>query len=101
MDRFTALGDPTRRAIIDLLAAEARPAGAIARNFESSAPAISQHLKVLRETGLVRVSREGTKRIYRLDPKALDEMEEWVARTRAKWNRRLDALGQAMENEEN
>lgn len=100
MDSFAALGDPTRRAIIDLLAGEPKRAGDIAGNFTASAPAISQHLKVLRETGLVRVSREGAKRIYELDPAALDEMEAWVARTRATWDRRLDALQRQLENEE-
>lgn len=99
MDSFAALGDPTRRAILALLAHADRRAGEIARGFAMSAPAVSQHLKVLREAGLVSVERKGSERIYRLDPGGLAEMESWAARTRSVWNSRLDALEATLSEE--
>ena len=92
MDRFAALSDPTRRHIVELLGAGERSAGAIGENFPISAPAVSQHLKTLREAGLVRVRVDGTRRIYSLDPDGLADMEDWFARVRAFWNQRLDVL---------
>lgn len=93
MDRFTALADPTRRAILEMLARRGElPAGDIAAGFDMSAPAISQHLKVLREAELVLVERRGQQRIYRVNTDALREIEEWAARMRRVWDRRLDAL---------
>ena len=92
MDRFAALSDATRRHIVELLGAGERTAGAIGENFPISAPAVSQHLKALREAGLVRVRVDGTRRIYSLDPDGLADMEDWFARVRAFWNQRLDVL---------
>ena len=92
MDRFAALSDATRRHIVELLGAGERTAGAIGENFPISAPAVSQHLKVLREAGLVSVRVDGTRRIYSLDPDGLADMEDWFARVRAFWNQRLDVL---------
>lgn len=97
MDSYAALADPTRRAIVSLLASGERPAGAIAREFAVSAPAISQHLKALRDAGLVGVERRGQQRIYRLDPAGLAAMERWLAETRRTWIARLDALERALE----
>lgn len=92
MDGFTALADPTRRRILELLGGGERAAGEIAAQFEASAPAISQHLKVLRETGWVRVRADRQRRIYRIEPDALGEVESWIERLRGEWNERLDAL---------
>jgi DNA-binding transcriptional ArsR family regulator len=92
MDRFTALADPTRRSIVELLGSGERAAGAIGQHFPISAPAISQHLKRLRESGLVRVRIDGQRRIYSLDPEGFAEMEQWFARMRRFWTGRLDAL---------
>ena len=92
MDRFAALSDATRRHIVELLGAGEHTAGAIGENFPISAPAVSQHLKALREAGLVRVRVDGTRRIYSLDPDGLADMEDWFARVRAFWNQRLDVL---------
>lgn len=92
MDSFIALSDPTRRRIVELLGEGERPAGAIVAAFAMSAPAISQHLKVLKESRLVRVRVDGQRRIYSLDPDGLDEMEGWIARVRRFWTGRLDAL---------
>ena len=92
MDAFTALADPTRRHILELLGDGERAAGEIAESFASSPPAISQHLKVLREHGLVRVRPEGQHRYYSLDPQGLGEIDAWLAQVRRFWNRRLDLL---------
>ncbi|WP_439497699.1 ArsR/SmtB family transcription factor [Bosea sp. (in: a-proteobacteria)] len=96
MDRFVALADPTRRRIIEMLGEGALAAGEITARFSVSAPAISQHLKVLREAGLVRVEIDGQRRIYRLDPGGLDEFDLWVKKVRGFWGARLDELGQEL-----
>lgn len=100
MEPFAALADPTRRDIVVGLARGEAAAGVIAARFPVSAPAISQHLKVLREAGLVRVEPRGQQRIYRLDPDGLEAIEQWIACTRATWNARFDALENAIESEE-
>jgi DNA-binding transcriptional ArsR family regulator len=93
MDRFEALADPTRRAILEMLSRRgALPAGDIAAQFAISAPAVSQHLKILREAGLVLVERRAQQRIYRLNEEAVREIEQWAGRMRRVWERRLDAL---------
>lgn len=92
MDQFSALSDPTRRRIIELLGAGEQGAGALAAKFTMSPPAVSQHLKTLRDSGLVRVRVEGQRRIYSLDPDGFTEMEAWFARVRGFWGGRLDAL---------
>lgn len=99
MDRFAALAEPNRRRILELLARSPRPSGAIAARFELSAPAVSQHLKALREAGLVRVEVEGQRRIYSLDPDGLAAVDAWIARVRGFWSGRLDALEAALERE--
>ena len=99
MDRFLALADPTRRRIVELLGSGEQAAGAIGGHFEISAPAISQHLKTLRESGLVRVRTQGQRRIYSLDPDGLAEMEEWFAKVRGFWGGRLDALERELKKE--
>jgi DNA-binding transcriptional ArsR family regulator len=96
MDRFVALADPTRRRIIEMLGEGALAAGEITARFSVSAPAISQHLKVLRQAGLVRVEVDGQRRIYRLDPLGLDEFDLWVKKVRGFWGARLDVLGQEL-----
>lgn len=92
MDRFTALADPTRRRIVEMLGMGAMAAGEISARFEMSAPAISQHLKVLKEAGLVSVEVSGQRRIYRLDPGGLDAFEAWVRQVRSFWTAGLDRL---------
>lgn len=96
MDSFTALADPTRRQIVEMLAEGERTAGEIVRQFAVSAPAISQHLKVLRETRLVAVRPEAQRRIYTLDPAGIDAVDNWLHGIRRFWNHRLDALEQAL-----
>ena len=92
MDSIAALADPTRRAILELLGRGERAAGAIAEEFAISAPAVSQHLKVLREARLVRVRAEGQHRIYSLDEAGFDEVDAWLRRVRRFWKERLDTL---------
>jgi DNA-binding transcriptional ArsR family regulator len=84
-----AIADPTRRRILSLVWREERTAGEIAARFEVSQPAISQHLKVLRETGLVAVRRDGTRRLYRADQTAMARVRAVVE---AFWDDRLAVL---------
>ena len=90
---FEALADPTRRRIVELLAAGERTAGEIAGEFAVSRPAVSRHLRVLRDTGLVRYRGEAQRRVYALDPGPLAALDAWLARYRPFWQNRLDALG--------
>ena len=92
MTVFEVLADPTRRRILELVADDEQPAGRLAENFEMSGPAVSKHLRVLRDAGLVTVRAAGAQRLYRLAPEPLSEIEEWIATTTARWAGRLDAL---------
>src|SRR3954447_19146065 len=92
MEALTALADDTRRQIVELLAAGEQPAGAIAQTFPVSRPAVSRHLRVLREAGLVHVEPRGTQRVYALTPDRFDELELWLRDVRRFWSGRLDAL---------
>ena len=90
---FAALADPTRAAIVDLLARRGElAAGAIGVEFTTSASAISQHLKVLREAGLVTVQKRAQQRVYRLDAAAVAEVEGWLSDRARQWNARLDGM---------
>jgi DNA-binding transcriptional ArsR family regulator len=92
VNAFEALADPTRRRIVELVAERERSAGEIAAAFSISRPGVSKHLRVLREEGLVAAREDGTRRLYSLEPKALDEVDDWVERCRSFWRNRLDAL---------
>jgi DNA-binding transcriptional ArsR family regulator len=92
MDAFAALADPSRRHILELLATGERQAGEIAAAFAITRPGVSKHLRLLREAGLVRARSDGARRLYSLQPSALDEVDAWVRRTRGFWEQRLDAL---------
>jgi DNA-binding transcriptional ArsR family regulator len=93
---FDVLGDPVRRRILELLAEGERPAGAIASviqaEFGISQPAVSQHLRVLRENGFASVRAEGARRLYAVDSVPLQDVEEWLRPFRRFWNQHLDAL---------
>jgi DNA-binding transcriptional ArsR family regulator len=91
-DIFTAIADPTRRRLVDLLGDGDRSVTDLASRFKVSIPAISQHLKMLREIGLVHVEQVGRQRFYRLQPSALRVVHDWVAVYRPFWEERLDAL---------
>lgn len=100
MDTFLVLADPTRRQIIESLCAGERAFGDIADQFEMSRPAVSQHLKVLREADIVSVRRDAQRRIYRLNDDGLDEIDRWLQKVRRFWSERLDTLEQTLREEE-
>jgi DNA-binding transcriptional ArsR family regulator len=93
MEAFSALADPVRSEIVQLLAGRDLPAGAIASRFPISRPAVSRHLSVLLKSRLIRVRGEAQRRVYSLDTAGLDDVEQWVSACRQAWNARLDALG--------
>ena len=82
---FRAISDPTRRAILDILTEEDLPVGDIVSRFRVSQPAISKHLRILRETGLVTERRVGRARVYRLAPDPLRAADDWLAEFRTRW----------------
>jgi DNA-binding transcriptional ArsR family regulator len=91
------LGDPVRRRLLELLAAGETPAGDLGRviqhEFGITQPAVSQHLRVLRESGFATVRPDGTRRLYALDPAPLAAADAWFAEFRRFWQPKLDALG--------
>jgi DNA-binding transcriptional ArsR family regulator len=95
-DVFNAIADPTRREIFDLLAGRSLPVNEVAEQFEISRPAVSKHLKVLEECGLVSVHKDGRKRFCSAEPDRLIEVLEWAAKYRKFWSNRLDALEQIL-----
>ena len=99
MDSFLALADPTRRQLLETLAAGESSFGDLAARFEMSAPAVSQHLKVLREAGLVSVRKQAQRRIYRLEAEGFGPVDGWLQKIRPFWNDRLDRLQRALEDE--
>ncbi len=100
MDRFDALSEPNRRKIIELLANRGPlSASEISEQFEVSAPAISQHLKVLREANLVRVAKRAQQRIYSINPEAFQDLEAWARQVSRLWNERFDRLEQLLQKE--
>lgn len=89
---FDALADPIRRRLLELVARGERTAGELASEFSVSRPAISRHLRVLRDSGLVTWRGQAQQRLYRLNPAPLEEAAAWIERTRDQWTTRLDAL---------
>jgi DNA-binding transcriptional ArsR family regulator len=96
MHAFDVLGDPVRRRILELLAEGERSAGEISaivqREFGISQPGVSQHLRVLRDSGFTTVRAEGTRRLYAIDDAPLREVDVWLERFRGFWDQHLDAL---------
>jgi DNA-binding transcriptional ArsR family regulator len=97
MHAFEILGDPVRRRIVELLAGGEQAAGEIGgviqREFGISQPAVSLHLRVLRENGFATVRASGARRLYAVDTAPLEEVDQWLEPYRRFWNQRLDALG--------
>src|SRR5580700_6726158 len=89
---FSALADPTRRAVLDLLRRGSLPAGVIAQAFPVSRPAISKHLRLLRRAHLVRERREGRRRLYQLTPEPLRAVDSWLSHYRLFWQMTLTDL---------
>ena len=89
---FEVLAEPNRRRILDLLRVEERPVGVIVDALGISQPAVSKHLRVLRDAGLVEVRVDAQRRLYRLQSEPLREIDEWLTPYRRAWSTRLDAL---------
>jgi len=96
---FTALGEPSRRQMLDVLRHGERSAGELERLLGMPQPAASKHLRVLREAGLVRMRKDAQRRIYAIEPRKLAELDQWLAGYRGFWNGALDALGRHLERE--
>jgi DNA-binding transcriptional ArsR family regulator len=96
-EMFAVLADPTRRQIIALLAERERSVGELVASFAISQPAVSRHLRVLREVGLVQLRGEGPRHIYRLDATPLAALDTWLADYRHFWSGRLDDLDRALQ----
>ena len=94
---FAVLAEPTRRTILDLLRDGERPVGELVDRLRLSQPAVSKHLRVLREAGLVDVRSDAQRRLYRLCPEPLAEVDAWLAPYRRLWTRSLDALEKHLE----
>jgi DNA-binding transcriptional ArsR family regulator len=96
MHAFEILGDPVRRRIVELLAGGEQAAGQVGATIQDefgiSQPAVSQHLRVLRENGFASVRTDGARRLYAVDPTPLEDVDRWLAPYRRFWNQRLDAL---------
>jgi DNA-binding transcriptional ArsR family regulator len=99
MNSLQALSDPTRQRIVEMLAGGALSSGEIASRFALSPPAVSQHLKTLRTARLVSVHADKQRRIYQLNPEGVRELSDWLARIRAFWNPKLDALEEALKKD--
>jgi DNA-binding transcriptional ArsR family regulator len=96
VDAFDVLGDPVRRRILELLAQGEHSSGALAETIQAefgiSQPAVSQHLKVLRDSGFATVRVAGTRRLYQVDAAPLRDIDDWLEQFRGFWSQRLDAL---------
>lgn len=100
MDTFTAIAEPTRRNILEMLAASGNlSATDIYNKFKASPPAISQHLKVLREANLVRVEKRAQQRIYYVNPEPMRELEKWIQQFAARMENQYQALDEVLERE--
>ena len=96
-DAFQAIADPVRREIIDLLAREALTVSEVADHFDISRPAISRHLKILHECGIVSIDRKGRERYCRIEPKNLIPVSLWIDHYRKLWEDRLDSFEQYLD----
>jgi DNA-binding transcriptional ArsR family regulator len=98
MDAFEAIGEPTRRGLIELLSEGERSAGDLVTHFDVSFSAVSQQLRILSEAGIVTARRQGRQRFYRLEPGGLDPVAQWTAQyARRFWDRKLRKLGRLLE----
>jgi len=98
-DVFQAIADPTRREIIGLLTHQQLNLNAIADNFDISRPAVSKHIKILTQCGLITIQQDGRDRYCKANFSKLAEVSEWVEQYRKFWNQKLDALGDFLEKE--
>ncbi len=98
-DVFQAIADPNRRAIINLLSQQKLTLNGVAENFDVSRPAISKHIKILTECGLIIVKQQGRERYCEANLKTLNVVSDWVKQYEVFWNKKLDALGDLLESE--
>lgn len=100
MDMYSALAEPTRRIILEMLAAKGQlSATDIYDKFDVSHPAISQHLKILRDTQLVVVEKKAQQRLYQINPDSLLQIEDWLHRLQKKWDEQFNRLDELLEKE--
>ncbi len=100
MDIFNALAEPTRRSIIEMLATKGQlPASFIYDKFKVSPPAISQHLKVLREANIVQMEKQAQKHIYKINTESLHKLEGWASKMARMWESRFDRLDEVLKKE--
>ena len=92
MSVFDVLAEPNRRRILDLLAGTEQPVGELVARLELSQPAVSKHLRILREAGLVEVRSDAQRRLYRVQPEPLRAIDQWLTPYRRMWSERLDDL---------
>jgi DNA-binding transcriptional ArsR family regulator len=97
-DTFHAIAHPGRRQLLELLQSGERPVNALAQTFNMSRPAVSQHLKILLDAGLVSERREGRQRLYKLEGQKLSEVYDWISQFEEFWSNKLDTLGQFLED---
>ncbi len=97
-DVFHAIADPTRRSLLDLIARGEQPVKELAKEFAMSRPAISQHLRVLEEAGLVIEKKVGREHHYQLTPEPLSQVDNWLRQYEHFWQRHLDLLGQHLDH---
>ncbi|WP_199136579.1 ArsR/SmtB family transcription factor [Pedobacter sp. ASV12] len=97
-DVFQAIADPTRRAIIGLLALQAMTPNAIAENFDSTRQAISKHIKILNECQLIKQKQNGREIYYHFNPKQMKEVDLWMEQFRKLWETRFEQLDNLLEN---
>ncbi len=98
MATFEVLAEPNRRRILDLLVVAERPVGELVEAMTVNQPAVSKHMRVLRQAGLVDVRVDGPRRLYRVRAEPLRALDEWLQPYRAMWASHLDALGQHLES---
>ena len=98
-DIFQAIADPTRRALLDRLRIGEQAVKQLAEPFAMSLPAISQHLQILCEVGLVQMRKSGRQRLYRLNPEPLKQVSDWISCYEQFWQNKLDALGNYLEED--
>ena len=94
---FRAIADPTRRSIMSMLATGEHSLGEIASHYEMTRPAVTKHLKILEQGGLIRVRAEGRQRLHALQPEALQPVSDWLSFFSQFWDEKLETLKQAVE----
>ncbi len=97
-DVFQAIADPTRRQIIHLLAGQSLNLNAVAERFDISRPAISKHIKILKECGLITIKTQGRERYCEASLQSLSHVSDWIDQYKVFWNDKLDALGKFLES---